>query len=107
LYDPPATTNIVSKGTPVKVEVSRFNASIFELVHREKNERAFLRREDPEFNEAIQVEAAHQSKLKKLKKMPFGLARLVSEPTIEITDERWRKLRERISGSFPVMKIGP
>ena len=90
----------------MKVEVSRFNASIFELVHREKNERAFLRREDPEFNEAIQVEAAHQSKLKKLREMPFGLARLLSEPTIEITDERWKKLRARISGSIPIVRLG-
>ena len=90
---------------PVKVEVSRFNASIFELVHREKNERAFLRRADPEFNEAMQVEAAHQSKLKKLEKMPFGLARLLPAPAIEITDERWRKLRAKISESLPAVKL--
>lgn len=86
----------------MKVEVSRFNASIFELVDPSKKERAFLRREDPEFLEALQIEAAHKSKTKK---MPFGLARLISEPTIDITDERWQKLRARISGSFPVVKV--
>lgn len=85
----------------MKVEVSRFNASIFELVHLEKKERAFLRREDPEFVEAVLVEAAHQTRLKK---MPFGLGRILAEPTIEITEERWHKLRARISGSFPIVR---
>jgi hypothetical protein len=88
----------------VKVEISRFNASIFELGHPSKKERAFLRREDPEFVEAVLAEAAHESKLKK---MPFGLGRLVPAPTIEITEERWHKLRARISGSFPAIKLAP
>jgi hypothetical protein len=87
----------------VKVEVSRFNTSIFEVLHPNKKERAFLRRVDPEFIDAVQAEAAHQNKLNK---MPFGLGRLLSPPTIEITDERWHKLRARISGSFPVVKLG-
>jgi hypothetical protein len=52
----------------------------------------------------VLAEAADESKLKK---MPFGLGRLPSTPTIEITDERWHKLRARISGSFPVVKLGP
>ena len=88
----------------MKVEVSRFNASIFELGYPGRKERAFLRREDPEFVEAVLAEAAHESKLKK---MPFGLGRLLPAPTIEITAERWHKLRARISGSFPVVKLGP
>ena len=88
----------------MKVEVSRFNASIFEVLYPNKKERAFLRREDPEFIEAVLAEGTHESKLKK---MPFGLGRLLSPPTIEITDERWRRLRARISGSFPVVKLGP
>ena len=50
---------------------------------------------------AVPAEGAHESKLKK---MPFGLGRLLPAPTIEITDERWRRLRARISGSFPVVK---
>jgi hypothetical protein len=87
----------------VKVEVSRFNASMFELVLPGKKERAFLRREDPEFVEALQVEAAHASKVKK---MPFNLGQLLPDPTIEITEERWKKLRARISGSFPIVRPG-
>lgn len=87
----------------MKVEVSRFNASIFELVYPEKKERAFLRREDPEFFEAVQAEAAHESKLKKL---PFGLGKLLSTPTIEITEGRWHSLRARISGSIPIVRLG-
>jgi hypothetical protein len=86
----------------VKVEVSRFNASIFEILHPNKKDRAFLRREDPEFLDALQAEASHASRAKK---MPLGLARLLPEPTIEITDERWNKLRARISGSFPAVKL--
>lgn len=88
----------------MKVEVSRFNASIFELVRPNEKERAFLRREDPEFIEATRAEAAYESTVKKL---PFGLGRLLSAPTIEITDERWHKLRARISGSFPIVKQWP
>ncbi len=87
----------------MKVEISRFNASIFELVYPEKKERAFLRREDAEFFEAVQAEAAHESKLKKL---PFGLGKLLSEPTIEISEARWNSLRARISGSIPRLKLG-
>jgi hypothetical protein len=87
----------------VRVEVSRFNASVFELVSREK-ERAFLRRADPEFVGALQVEAGHK---RRLKDMPFAMARLLSAPTIEITDERWRKLRARISGTSPIVKPSP
>jgi hypothetical protein len=88
----------------VRVEVSRFNASIFELVYPDKKERAFLRRVDPEFLEASQAEAAYESKLKKL---PFGLGKtLLSPPTIELTEARWQSLRARISGSFPAVKIG-
>ena len=87
----------------MKVEVSRFNASIFELVYPDKKERAFLRRVDTEFLDALQAEAAYESKLKKL---PFGLGKkLLSPPTIEITEARWQSLRARISGSFPVVKI--
>ncbi len=87
----------------MKVEISRFNASTFELGYPSKKERAFLRREDPEFIEALQAEDAHASKLKKV---PFGLGRLLPAPTIEITEQRWHKLRARISGSFPVVKLG-
>ena len=87
----------------MKVEVSRFNTSIFQLVYTVKKERAFLRRVDPEFLEALQAEAAYESKLKKV---PFGLGKkLFSPPTIEITEARWQGLRARISGSFPVVKI--
>lgn len=86
----------------MKVEVSRFNASMFELVYPTKKERAFLRREDPEFIDALQVEAAHAAKVKK---MPFSLGQLLPAPTIEITEERWHKLRARISGSFPVVRL--
>jgi len=86
----------------VKVEVSRFNASMFELLHPNKKERAFLRRDEPEFVEALQVEIAHGIKVKK---MPFRLGGLLPAPTIEITEERWRKLRARISGSFPAVKL--
>ena len=92
------------ENTPVKVEVSRFNASIFELVYPDKKERAFLRRVDSEFLEALQAEAAHESKLKKL---PFGLGKkLLSPPTIEITEARWQSLHARISGSIPIVRIG-
>lgn len=88
----------------MKVEVSRFNASIFELVYPDKKERAFLRRVDAEFLDALQAEAAYEGRLKKL---PFGLGKkLLSPPTIEITEARWQSLRARISGSFPVVKIG-
>jgi hypothetical protein len=38
--------------------------------------------------------------------MPFGLDRLLPAPTIEITEARWSKLRARISGSFPAVKLG-
>jgi len=86
----------------VKVEISRFNASIFELGHPNRKERAFLRREDPEFVEALQAEAAFEARAKK---MPFGLDRLLPAPTIEITEARWHKLRARISGSFPAVKV--
>ena len=88
----------------MRVKVSRFNASIFEIARPNEKERAFLRREDPEFLEALRAEAAYESNVKKL---PFGLGRLLRAPTIEITDERWHSLRARISGSFPAMKIGP
>ena len=88
----------------MKVVVSRFNASIFEILHPNKKDRAFLRREDPEFVEAVQAEGAYESKLKKL---PFGLGRLLPRPSIEITDVRWNKLRARISGSFPAVKLVP
>ena len=88
----------------MKVEVSRFNASIFELVSPSKKERAFLRREDPEFLEALQVEAAHQGRLKK---MPFGMGRLLGEPTIEITEQRWKALRARISGAVRIVRPAP
>jgi hypothetical protein len=88
----------------VKVEISRFSASAFELDHRKKNERAFLRREDPEFVEAVQAEAAYESKLKK---MPLGLGRLIPVPAIEITDERWHTLRVRIVKSIPIVEPGP
>ena len=88
----------------MRVEVSRFNASIFELGHPGRKERAFLRREDPEFIEAVQAEAAYESKLKKV---PFGLGRLLPAPSIEITEERWHRLRARISGSFPAVKLLP
>ena len=88
----------------MKVEVSRFNASIFELVYPGKKERAFLRRADPEFLEALQAEASYESKLKKL---PFGLGKkLLSPPTIEITEARWQTLRARISGSIPIARLG-
>ncbi|MFI5182451.1 MAG: hypothetical protein ACHQPI_13780 [Thermoanaerobaculia bacterium] len=86
----------------MRVEVSRFNASIFELDHPSKKERAFLRREDPEFIDAVQAEAAYEAKLKKI---PFGLGRLLPRPSIEITEERWHSLRARISGSFPAVKL--
>jgi len=87
----------------VRVEVSRFNASIFELDHPSKKERAFLRREDSEFIDAVQAEAAYEAKLKKV---PFGLGRrLLPAPAIEITEERWHSLRARISGSFPAVKL--
>jgi len=86
----------------VRVEVSRFNASIFELDHPSKKERAFLRREDPEFIDAVQAEAAYEARLKKI---PFGLGRLLPAPSIEITEERWHQLRARISGSFPAVKL--
>lgn len=86
----------------MKVEVSRFNASIFELVRPSMKERAFLRREDPEFIEALQAEAAYESKVRK---MPFGLGRLLPKPSIEITEERWHDLRARISGSFPTVRL--
>ncbi len=85
----------------MKVSVSRFNASIFEIVHPNGKDRAFVRREDPEFLEALQAESAYESKVKKV---PFGLGRLLAPPTIEIPDARWNKLRARISGSFPVLK---
>lgn len=88
----------------MKVVVSRFNASIFEILHPNKKDRAFLRREDPEFVEAVQAEGAYESNLKKL---PFGLGRLLPLPSIEITDVRWNKLRARISGSFPAVKLVP
>ena len=88
----------------MKVEVSRFNASIFELVNRERKERAFLRREDPEFLEALQVEAAYQSRLKKI---PFRMGRLLGEPKIEITEQRWQKLRARISGAVRIARPDP
>lgn len=86
----------------MRVEVSRFNASIFELDHPSKKERAFLRREDQEFIDAVQAEAAYEAKLKKI---PFGLGRLLPKPSIEITEERWHGLRARISGSFPAVKL--
>ena len=86
----------------MRVEVSRFNASIFELDHPSKKERAFLRREDPEFIDAVQAEAAYEARLKKI---PFGLGRLLPAPSIEITEERWHQLRARISGSFPAVKL--
>jgi len=87
---------------PVKVQVSRFNASIFEIVHVDGKQRAFVKREDPEYLEALQAESAYEAKVKKL---PFGLGRLVPPPTIEIEEARWNRLRQRISGSFPVLKL--
>lgn len=86
----------------MKVGISRFNASIFEIVHPNGKERAFVRREDPEYLEALQAESAYESRLKKL---PFGLGRLLPPPAIEIEEARWHKLRARISGSFPVLKV--
>ena len=86
----------------MKVAVSRFNASIFEIVHPNGKERAFIRREDPEFIEALQVEDKRADRLAKL---PFGLGRLLPPPTLEIADARWHKLRARISGSFPAVKL--
>lgn len=94
-------SRILTGGGFVKVEVSRFNSSIFEIVNPRKKERAFLRREDPEFLEALQVEATHQSRLKK---MPFGMGRLLPEPTIEMTEERWGQLRARISGAVRIVR---
>ena len=86
----------------MKVVISRFNASIFEVTHPDGKRRAFLKREDPEFLDALTAEAAHKAKVAKL---PFGLGRLVPEPTIEIPDARWEGLRARISGSFPAVKL--
>jgi hypothetical protein len=86
----------------VKVHVSRFNASIFEISEPNGKARAFLKREDPEFLEALQAESAYEAKAKK---MPFGLGRLLPPPSIEIEEARWHKLRARISGSFPVVKL--
>ena len=86
----------------MKVQVSRFNASIFEIVHPDGKQRVFLKREDPEFVDALQAEAAYEAKVKKL---PFGLGRLVPPPAIDVEDARWHRLRARISGSFPVLKL--
>lgn len=86
----------------MKVVVSRFNASIFEILHPDGKARAFLKREDPEFMLAVQAEASYEAKVKK---MPFGLGRVVPRPSIEITEARWNGLRAKISGSFPALKL--
>lgn len=91
----------------MKVEISRFNATTFELGHPNKKERAFLRRSDSEFLEAQQAADAFDDRREKFKKMPFGLGRLIPPPAIEISEARWHQLRARISGSFPAVKLGP
>lgn len=88
----------------MKIEVSRFNSTIFELVHPGTKQRAFARREDPEYLDCLQAESAHASRQKKL---PFGLAGLFGEPTIEITEARWGQLRAKISGSFRIPRTNP
>jgi hypothetical protein len=86
----------------MKVAISRFNSSAFEVVHPDGKRRAFLKREDPEFVEALEAEAAYNAKVAK---MPFGLGRLVAPPSIEIPEARWERLRARISGVFPAVKL--
>lgn len=86
----------------MKVAISRFNTSTFEVVHSDGKRRAFLKREDPEFLDALGAEAAYNAKVAKL---PFGLGRLVAPPSIEIPEARWERLRARISGSFPAVKL--
>ena len=86
----------------MKLVISRFNASIFEVTHPDGKRRAFLKREDPEFLDALTAEAAHDAIVAKL---PFGLGRLVPPPSIEIPETRWNSLRARISGSFPAVKL--
>jgi hypothetical protein len=86
----------------MKVVISRFNASIFEILHPNGKARAFLKREDPEFILAVQAEASHEAKVKKT---PFGLGRMLPRPSIEISEARWNSLRARISGSFPALKL--
>ena len=88
----------------MKVEVSRFNSTTFELVHPATKQRAFAKREDPEFLECLEAESAHASRQKKI---PFGLARLLGEPTIEITEQRWGRLRARISGAIRIPRTDP
>ena len=86
----------------MKVVVSRFNATIFEVTHPDGKRRAFLKREDPEFAEALEAESDYNARCARL---PFGLGRLMPPPSIEIPDARWQSLRARISGSFPVVKL--
>jgi hypothetical protein len=86
----------------MKVVISRFNSSIFEVTHSDGKRRAFLKREDPEFVDALTAEAAYNAKVAKL---PFGLGRLVAPPSIEIPEGRWQSLRARISGTFPAVKL--
>lgn len=86
----------------MKVVISRFNASIFEVTHPDGKRRAFLKREDPEFLEALQAEADYNSRVARL---PFGLGRLMPPPSIEIPEARWEGLRARISGTFPAVKL--
>ncbi len=88
----------------MRVEVSRFNATTFELVQPATKQRAFAKREDPEFLACLDAESAHATRLKR---MPFGLGRLFGEPTIEITDARWGQLRARISGAIRIPRMDP
>lgn len=88
----------------MKVEVSRFNSTTFELVHAGLKQRAFAKREDPEFLDCLQAESEHLSRKKRL---PFGLGELLREPTIEITEARWGQLRARISGAIRIPRMGP
>ncbi|HVO50756.1 MAG TPA: hypothetical protein VMV60_07170 [Thermoanaerobaculia bacterium] len=85
----------------MRVVVSRFNASIFEVTHPDGKRRAFIKRDDPEFAEALAVEADYNARVARL---PFGLGRLIP-PTIEMSEARWNGLRSRISGSFPAVKL--
>ena len=86
----------------MKVAVSRFNSATFEVTHPDGKRRAFLKREDPEFAEALEAEADYNARCARL---PFGLGKLLGPPAIEIPDARCNSLRARISGSFPVVKL--
>jgi hypothetical protein len=85
----------------MKVVVSRFNASMFEVTHPDGKRRAFVKRDDPEFVDALAAEADYNTRAARL---PFGLGRLIP-PTIEMSEARWNSLRARISGSFPAVKL--